>query len=58
MVAILLLKKTTIYTEDTIDIRRHKETRNSYKYDLQAPPSIRPIRDNTNSLLKSIYHIL
>jgi len=26
-----------MYTEDTIDIRRHKVTRNSYKYDLQAP---------------------
>jgi len=33
------LIKTTNYTEDTIDIRCHKETRNSYKYDLQAPPS-------------------
>lgn len=36
MVAILLLKKTTIYTEDTIDIRHHKETKNSNKYDIQA----------------------
>jgi len=29
--------KTTIYTEDTMDIRRRKVTRNNYKYDLQAP---------------------
>jgi hypothetical protein len=46
-----------IYTEDTIDIRRHKRTRNSYKYDLQAPPSTRCIRNkNTNSLPSSMYH--
>ena len=55
MVAILLLKKTTIYAEDTIDIRRHKETQNSYKYGLLAPPCTRRIRDeNTNSVPSSI----
>jgi len=41
--AAILLQKSTIYTEDTIDIHRHKETRNSYKYDLQAPPSTQRI---------------
>jgi hypothetical protein len=46
-----------IYTEDTIDIRRHKERRNSHKYDLQPPPSTRSKRDkNTNSVPCSIYH--
>jgi len=50
---------TTVYTEDTRDIRHHKETRNSYKYDLQAPPSIRHIRNkNTKSTPSSIYHNL
>jgi len=45
----------TIYTEDTIDIRRHKEARNSYKYDLQSPLITRRIRDkNTNSVPSSI----
>ena len=41
-----LIKKTTIYTEDTIDtidIRRHKATRNSYKHVQQTPLSIRRI---------------
>jgi hypothetical protein len=48
-------KKTTIYTEDTVDIRRHKETRNSYKYDLLAPTCTWHIRDeNTISVLSSI----
>jgi hypothetical protein len=34
-----------------------KETRNSYKYGLQAPSSIRRMREkNTNSVPSSIYH--
>ena len=46
-----------IYTEDTVDIRRHKEARNNYKYDLQTPSSTRSKRDkNTNSVPSSIYH--
>ena len=52
-------KKSAIYAQDKIDIRRHKETRNSYKHDLQAPPSTRRIRDNnTNSVPSSVYHNL
>jgi hypothetical protein len=48
-----------ICTEDTIDIRRYKGTRNSYKYDLLAPPSTRRIRnENTKSVLSSTYHNL
>jgi hypothetical protein len=48
-----------MYTEDTIDIRRHKETRNRFKYDLLALPSTWRIRDkNTNSVLSSIHHNL
>jgi len=44
-----------IYTEDTIDIGRHKETWNSYKYDLQAPLSTCSKRDkNTNPVPSSI----
>ena len=54
-----LIIKTTNYTEDTTDIRCHKETRNSYKYDLQTPPSNRLIRDkNTKSVPSSMYHNL
>jgi hypothetical protein len=49
--------KNYIYTEDTIDISCHNETQNSYKYDLQAPPSTRHIRNkNTNSVPSSMYH--
>jgi len=59
MFFILLQKKTTIYTVDTRDIRRHKETWNSYKYDLQARPNTRSIRNkNTNPASSSIYHNL
>jgi hypothetical protein len=48
-----------VYAVDTIDIRRHKETRNSYKYDLLASPSSRRIRNkNTHSVPSSIYHNL
>ena len=53
--------KPTVYTEDTIDIRRHKATRNSYMYDLQAH-NTRCIRDknieNTNFVRSSTYHNL
>jgi len=31
-----LITKTTVYTENVIDICRHKVTHNSYKYELQA----------------------
>ena len=56
MVAIILYKHY-LYTEDTRDIRHHKETRNSYKYDLQAPPSTQRIRNkNTKSTPSSVYH--
>jgi hypothetical protein len=57
-----LTKRTTIYAEntiDTIDIRRHKAKRNSYKYNLQTPPNTRPIWDsNTDSVPSSLYHNL
>ena len=39
-----------IYTEDAIDIRRHKETRNIYKYVLLAPLSTRRIRNEKYEL--------
>jgi hypothetical protein len=56
-----LITKTVIYTEDTVDIRRHMVTQNSYKYDLQAP-STRRIQDrnteNVNFVPSSIYHNL
>jgi len=49
--------KATVYTEDIEDIRHHKVTQNTYKYDLQAP-SAQGIRDknmeNTNFVPSSI----
>ena len=57
MVAILL-EITTSYTEDTVYIYRHKETQNSYKHDLEAPPSTRRIRDETTNLCLAAYAIL
>jgi len=56
-----LLFIINIYAEYTIDIRRHKEARNSYKYEyvLLASPSTQRIRNkNTNSVPSSIYHNL
>ena len=48
-----------MYTEDTIDIRLHKETRNSCKHDLQAPLSTARIRDkNRNSVPTNIHQNL
>jgi len=55
-----LITKTIIYTEDTTDIRRRKEIRNSYKHYLQKPPSTGRKRDknmeNTISVPSSINH--
>ena len=42
---IMMMMMMMIYTDDTNDIRRHKETRNSYKYDLPAPHNTWSIRN-------------
>ena len=55
MIAISL-QKCTLKVQ-YIYIRRHKETGNSYKYDILASPSTRCIRNkNTNSVPGSLYH--
>jgi hypothetical protein len=53
------MTKTTVYTEDTIHIGRHTETRGSCKYDLQAlstPYIWDKSTENTNFVPNSIYH--